>query len=856
MGLTYCGKCLGDAALKATVSLLIILSLLIAPILQPQQCLAVPSVPSPAAPNSDGSEPPAALSPSAPMLSAPVAGAHNVLTILVDFPDCAGTQTPAHYNGFLFGASESLKEYYEEASYGKFTVNGTVVGSGWYRSIHDMAWWGEDKAVNTLHDDQNGHIYDLAKEAIIDASADVNFKRYDLNGDNKIQSSELSIWIIHAGNGQEASGVANDIWSHRWSIPGGVLIGGVGGVTIWNYTMEAENSPMGTFAHEFGHDLNLPDLYDLDRGSSDRFVARWDVMATGSWNGVPQGSSPAHFTSWSKISMGWLNASRVTVVSSASVINVTINALELPSANVTKIVTGSTYYLVEVRQQTLYDSALPDYGVLILYCDDSIESGRGIVKVINSQSSDSSLDEAPFNVGAGENSTFVDAARGVTVTVLSALGTSFRVQVNYHASNVRISAAPLSLTFNVDGVNFTAPTVFTWASGSIHTITVPDLQGSGGVRYLFGNWSDGGGRTHTITVGSSDTAVTANYRTQYLLTVTSSFGVTSGSGWYNDGAVAHASLDVGTIGGVNGSRLRFANWSGGASGTSFSESDSITMNGAKSVTANWKKQYTVALTFKAWDGATALNPSQGRITSASPSNTLTITDFSSVWLDDTQWSLSQIIWRGSDVAPTASYTPMAFGRWNITCKVYRVDFTNAFRDSKGNALTVQASSLSLLCPNGSNTEAIPVGSYLLQRGSFELRYILWRDFEVKAASSVGFDSAAGNPQINCAISDLSLIVKDAFGLAVSGINVNLVSASSGAVVGSSTTDSSGKVAFQQLPDGDYRAEIASLSPVSATLNLSGDRTVQATAFMSYPMLAVVIAMVAAVVLVVVAKRRR
>src|SRR2546426_4775425 len=67
--------------------------------------------------------------------------------------------------------------------------------------------------------------------------------------------------------------------------------------------MVSEDSPLGVSVHEFGHDLGLPDLYDTDYSSDGAGI--WDVMSEGAWNGAPRGSSPAMFSAWSKIRLGW-----------------------------------------------------------------------------------------------------------------------------------------------------------------------------------------------------------------------------------------------------------------------------------------------------------------------------------------------------------------------------------------------------------------------------------------------------------------------------------------------------------------------------------------------------------------------
>jgi hypothetical protein len=75
----------------------------------------------------------------------------------------------------------------------------------------------------------------------------------------------------------------------------------------------------------------------------------------------------------------------------------------------------------------------------------------------------------------------------------------------------------------VDGNAITTPTTFVWAPGSTYTLQANSLVSGGtGTQYVWTSWSDGGAMTHTYTVPSTSTTVTANYLTQYQVTVTAS----------------------------------------------------------------------------------------------------------------------------------------------------------------------------------------------------------------------------------------------------------------------------------------------------------------------------------------------
>jgi len=357
-----------------------------------------------------------------------VTGNRKLLVILIDFPDKVGSKSSSYFNDLLFsGISGSLNHYFSEISYGQLSILGSVLEI-WVRSEHTKDWWGEDSTSGL--DDANTEIWRLAKEAVQLADPYVDYSIYDVDHDGYVEAEEVSICVVHAGDGQESSHVSSDIWSHQGSINENIAVDGVK-LYYHSYTMQAETSPMGTFAHELGHDFGLPDLYDTSY--QQEFVGKWDLMDIGSWNGDPQGSCPSHPTSWCKIKLGWITSSKIYIINDGQTATVTVAPLENTTANYYTIklpLTAHSYYLIEVRQKTGYDVALPDNGVLVLYCDDNIESGSGPVRLRDAYSSTSTLDDAAFDIGYGENSVYQDEANTITVTVLSTDGSSFSIRVS------------------------------------------------------------------------------------------------------------------------------------------------------------------------------------------------------------------------------------------------------------------------------------------------------------------------------------------------------------------------------------------------------------------------------------------
>lgn len=135
------------------------------------------------------------------------------------------------------------------------------------------------------------------------------------------------------------------------------------------------------------------------------------------------------------------------------------------------------------------------------------------------------------------------------------------------------------------------------AYATITPATVGNAQNSSipaGTQYVFANWSGGAsGNTATsnaIVMTGPKTAV-ANWQTQYYLNVSSAYGIVSGSGWYNSGALANATSQL-LVPGTAGTRYIFISWSGDASGNT-SPSNAIIMNGPKTATINWLTQYNL-----------------------------------------------------------------------------------------------------------------------------------------------------------------------------------------------------------------------------------------------------------------------
>ena len=90
---------------------------------------------------------------------------------------------------------------------------------------------------------------------------------------------------------------------------GGTQIGNTG-LWVADYTIQPENGGLSVFAHEYGHDLDLPDEYDYGTGGGDNPVNWWSLMAqsrASKAGDVGIGTRPADLGAWDKLQLGWLD---------------------------------------------------------------------------------------------------------------------------------------------------------------------------------------------------------------------------------------------------------------------------------------------------------------------------------------------------------------------------------------------------------------------------------------------------------------------------------------------------------------------------------------------------------------------
>jgi hypothetical protein len=147
---------------------------------------------------------------------------------------------------------------------------------------------------------------------------------------------------------------------------------------------------------------------------------------------------------------------------------------------------------------------------------------------------------------------------------------------------VTVQTNPAGRSFTVGGSLYTAAQKFSWEPGSSHSIGTTSAQSGGtGVQYLWTKWSDNGAISHNV-APTTNKAYTANFTTQYYLTMSAGTGgkVSPSSGWRNSGTAVSISATP-----VSG--YIFTHWTGSGTGsyTGSANPTSITMRGPITETA-------------------------------------------------------------------------------------------------------------------------------------------------------------------------------------------------------------------------------------------------------------------------------
>ncbi len=278
-----------------------------------------------------------------------------IIVIPVQFTDTEASISTSELEDLFFG-EQSLASYYKEQSYGALELTGTVLPT-WYTLSDTMGYYGDNYEAN---------VEEMITEAIQAADADIDFSQYDANGDGIVDG----LFVVHAGDPDENGGGNNEeIWSHYFSISAVT----VDGVKVIDYETVSETSPVGIIAHEFGHYLGLPDLYDTtpDDGTS-KGTAEWSIMGYGGYM-----DEAGSFDPWSKAYLSWLNENSYQEIESNDYFNIVEDTSSTGIRYYAIPITSEELFFIENRHTSELMNGDEAGGILIWHVDESVIDETG-----------------------------------------------------------------------------------------------------------------------------------------------------------------------------------------------------------------------------------------------------------------------------------------------------------------------------------------------------------------------------------------------------------------------------------------------------------------------------------------------
>lgn len=299
----------------------------------------------------------------------PLVGSPKSLIILVNFSDVAFNSTTANqdfvdllnkagYN--LYGSKGSARDYFRRASNGVFDPEFVVVGP--YTLPNNREYYGEQEG-DAVDKRPGNMIVDACKLADVD----IDYTEFDENKDGYIDN----VFVYYAGHNQAEGGGTNTVWPHRSYIVSefkfdGVQLGDYACTSELRGSSGTSMCGIGTFVHEFGHVLSLPDLYDTQY-SGHETLGSWDVMDNGSYNS--NGRIPPTYSAYERFFLGWMTPKQLTDDVKIELDPISISNSAYLVAAYTHNMNGANpspkeFFLLENRSEVNFDG-VPAEGLLI-----------------------------------------------------------------------------------------------------------------------------------------------------------------------------------------------------------------------------------------------------------------------------------------------------------------------------------------------------------------------------------------------------------------------------------------------------------------------------------------------------------
>jgi M6 family metalloprotease-like protein len=300
----------------------------------------------------------------------PTKGNLRGLILLVNFADMSMTDehTSALFHSEMndsaysqYGGTGSSRDYFISQSGGQFVPTFDVFGP--IPLSHGYAYYGSNSGGQDI---RPGEMVVEACQYAHD-SLGVDFTKYDFNSDGEVDF----VYVIYAGYAESYGASANTIWPHAASLSNLGLSLTLDGKSVGRYACSSELKytsgttleGIGTFCHEFGHVLGLPDMYNT-LSTSVVELGQWDIMDQGNYNN--ESHTPPSYSSFERYSLGWLEYTDIDTPAygmSLTELTTTNKAYRIRTSK------DNEYFTLENRQQKGWDAYQPGKGLMVFHID-------------------------------------------------------------------------------------------------------------------------------------------------------------------------------------------------------------------------------------------------------------------------------------------------------------------------------------------------------------------------------------------------------------------------------------------------------------------------------------------------------
>jgi M6 family metalloprotease-like protein len=284
---------------------------------------------------------------------APPSGSVTGLCLLIRFPDVAETITRQQIDDFCnqpgytgFSNNGSVYDYFVHASDGMLHYRNLV--TAYYTAANNRAHYTDP----TIPFGQR------ARELIVEALTSLTNAGFDFSSLTVDSGGYVyALNVFYAG--PRVNNWSQGLWPHAWGLATPYGVGSGRRLNDYQITDIGSQLSLGTFCHENGHMVcDFPDLYDY--GGESNGIGNYCLMCFGGSN-----TNPVHVSAYLKNQAGW--ATKLTTMAPGMAYPVAAGANDFLIHNKS----ATEYFIIENRQKSGRDAALPDAGIAIWHVDEN-----------------------------------------------------------------------------------------------------------------------------------------------------------------------------------------------------------------------------------------------------------------------------------------------------------------------------------------------------------------------------------------------------------------------------------------------------------------------------------------------------